>query len=195
MITVTEAKAYMQVTGTTYDALITGYRDYVESTIETYVDNKINSTTISGEKLSVIEPYDLQSYRSFDLNSKRLQTRTRYSPVASYTITDNGTTLVESTDYIMNTATGTITFLTSVTSVPSDLLITYTAGYTTCPNDLKMVALEMVKSLFQQGGVTTSGEGNVKSKSIGDFSVSYETAKNLFDQFSFILNRYKQFNV
>ena len=53
LITVAEAKSFLQITGTTYDTLITGYCGYITAEINTYIGRNIESATYTGEVLEL----------------------------------------------------------------------------------------------------------------------------------------------
>lgn len=191
MISVAEAKAYMGITSTTDDTLIGTLIDYSEGLIENYVDNKIDQVSITNEVLDIVDKFDLQYVPSFDLAPNYTYARTMYYPITSLSITSDGTTLVSGTDYTYESDTGVITFYTSVSDYQQALKATYTAGYATCPSDIKLVALEIIKAMFQNAGTAFKGYGKVSSKKIGDFSVSYGSVSIDITTWGHVLDKYK----
>ncbi|HOU26519.1 MAG TPA: head-tail connector protein [Paludibacteraceae bacterium] len=191
MISLSEAKAFMGVTSSTDDTLIGTLIDYAEGLIENYIDNKIDQVSISNEILEIVDRFDLQYIPSFDLAPKYKYARTLYYPIASLSITQDGTTLTSGTDYTYEANTGVITFYTNVSDYQQGLKANYTAGYSTCPNDIKLVALELTKALYQNAGATAKGYGSVSNKKIGDFSVSYKSTNVDITAWSGVLDKYR----
>ncbi len=190
MISVAEAKAFMGITSSTDDTLIGTLIDYSEGLIENYIDNKIDTASISNEVLSIVDKFDLQYVPSFDLAPNYHYARTRYFPITSLTVVYDTTTLVNNTDYVYDPDTGVINFYTYVSDYLNKLKASYTAGYTTCPNDIKFVALEVTKALYQNAGTTSRGYGKISSKKIGDFSVSYASTNIDIKMYSSVLDKY-----
>ena len=205
LITVAEAKSFLQITGTTYDTLITGYCGYITAEINSYVGRNLESATYTNEVLNFESAnFDLDENTPFDLGTPQSTVQLKNYPVASVsgtaqiTISYDGDPFVLDDDFKVDTDTGTVYFYTSSTDYQRKLLATYTAGYSTIPDDIKLVALMGVKDLFRSGGVTTQGDLNVTSKSVGDFSVNYsqvEGVKSYLESNSMILNKYTKVGI
>lgn len=78
-------------------------------------------------------------------------------------------TAVESDEYYSEDAQGIISLIFKFRNASQWINVQYSAGYTTIPDDLNMIAVEeVVRSLNQ-----TDRDSNVRSEELGDFSVSY----------------------
>lgn len=207
MITYDDAKTWLGLEDDSDQALIENFLvPYVEESIETYIDNKINQTTISGEVLSINQTTnDLQRNPSLDLRGRELTVNTRYYPILSITsLINDGSVLIEDQDYTYEPTLGRIIFYRGISDCKDKLTITYSAGYSTCPSDLKMVALELVKWMYQQHGAS-KGEGDIQSKRLREFSVTYRdntrgqtTGGSLLtriNEFDYILDKYKNIGI
>jgi len=184
MITTAEAKTFLGVTTTANDTLISSFIDYVTAEIEAVVGHKLIQAVYTDEVLNFDDAhFDAMESPSMDLTGEYPQIFLKNYPVQSLTITENGTA-VSTDNYTVETDAknrGVVTFYAQPNTYHNYLKATYTAGFTTTtgstftvPNDLKKVALDGVKEMYQASGTTTqSGSTGVKSKSVGDFSVSY----------------------
>lgn len=194
MITLQEAKDYLGITDSASDSILNTLIGLSESQIEGYIDNKINPAYISGEAIVFdSSEFDLQPQVHLDLAEIPLEITLKYYPVISgvQLVTNDGDVLVEDEDYRLEASNGVITLLNYANGdVLDNLRASYWAGYNVCPEDLKYVALELVKDKFQRSGNVKRGKGSVKSKSIGNFSVTYQTA-SVMDDNKDILDGYK----
>lgn len=205
LITVAEAKSFLQITGTTYDTLITGYVGYVTAEISSYLGRNLESTAYTNEVLQYESAtFDLDENTPFDLASPQRVVNLKNYPVATVSgtaqlsISYDGVALVPDDDYKVDTDTGTVFLYASPSDYQRKLLATYTAGYSTVPDDIKLVALMGVKDLFRSGGVTAQGDLNVTSKSVGDFSVNYsqiQDTKAYITGNSLILSKYMKVGI
>lgn len=185
MVTLTEVKDYLGITVGTYDALLTTFIDYISAEIETYCDRKFREATYTNEPLKFqFTQFDLLPIPPYALAGLRAATTLLHRPVqtGTITLTAGGNTITEDDGYILKEDEGIVLFYESVSDFKENLLATYTAGYATAdmPGDLKLVALQGIKDLFQQSGTTSQGgtSGEVASKKVGDFSVTYDTGSS-----------------
>lgn len=205
LITVAEAKSFLQITGTTYDTLITGYCGYITAEINTYIGRTLESAVYTNEVLEYESAnFDLDENIPFDLASPQRVVHLKNYPVATVSgtaqlsISYDGVALVPDDDYKVDTDTGTVFLYASPSDYQRKLLATYTAGYSTVPDDIKLVALMGVKDLYRSGGVTAQGDLNVTSKSVGDFSVNYsqvQDTKAYITGNSLILSKYMKVGI
>ena len=205
LITVAEAKSFLQITGTTYDTLITGYVGYVTAEISSYLGRNLESAVYTNEVLEYESAnFDLDENTPFDLASPQRVVHLKNYPVvtvsgtAQLSISYDGVALVPDDDYKVDTDTGTVFLYASPSDYQRKLLATYTAGYSTVPDDIKLVALMGVKDLYRSGGVTAQGDLNVTSKSVGDFSVNYsqvQDTKAYITGNSLILSKYMKVGI
>ena len=200
IISLTEAKQYLQITNTISDALISLYIDQIESEISAYINQPVAINTYTEFPVYLNSNFDASEYTYFEANVDYPRLYLKNTPIKAISIVQSGATI---TNYNVNTATGVIKsdyFIDQPT-------VTYVAGYTTvtAPTNLKLVAMQGVKSIFSENSAAVAGEGDVKSKKIGDFSVSYGDGyvANVNNQMmskylaanQLILNKYRRVNV
>lgn len=174
MITLQEAKDYLQVTTTANDAMLQVFIDAVTDEIETYCGRTFTTATYTDEVLHYVREFFDQQYNpALDVRNGRLKVYLKNTPVQSCQLKANGTILTEASDYLLDDSTGEITLMAYYDDDDNKLLATYVAGYASVPASVKMVALEGVKQSYQNWGVVTAGGKEVESKSVGDFSVKY----------------------
>lgn len=174
MITLTEAKDFLRITGSGFDAAISGFIGAVETEIETFCDRKLNYVTINNEVLKLETGWETNPVRVIDFADSYPQTQTKQYPVTSGSLSYENV-VVDNSLYFIDGDTGVVTLYQTYDTTRNKLTITYGAGYTTMPNDLKNVALYGVKQMFRDYTVTTNDGGqDIKSKKIGDFSVTFE---------------------
>lgn len=153
-------------------------RDSVSSEIESVIGRLLRQDAITDERLELTKSnFDLQDYqiKQFDLARIRTMAFLDQYPVSNVIITQNDVALTVDEDYVLDSANGAIAFYVSVNDKLRNLEADYTYGYAEdeVPGDLKMIVLQGIKSNYESTGTTTQGSSNIKSKSIGDFSVSY----------------------
>lgn len=211
LVTITQVQDYLGISTTTG---LQTYIDIVSSEIDAYTGRNLSQNVYTDEVLnwtnstfdtSDNEPLDTEiDYPSLFLSN--------YPIVGSVAITEDGTA-VPTANYSTDTTNGVIKVFSYISDDKDKLLATYTAGYTTTtgqtntiPSDLRGVALEGVRYMFVNGGTARQGTGNVSSKKVKDFSVSYgdnadnsryvNTDMGLIKSYiagnSIILNRYKK---
>lgn len=167
IITLEEAKAFMQISTTATDALIQDYIDLTEAEIDAYTGRTFALATYTEIIDYTQSVRDESRYRGLLNRFDQPNLFVNNYPIRSLSIAN-----VTSTDYTYNPANGVITpkyYLATPT-------VTYVAGYTTstAPNDLKLVAKMGTTFLMKSNGAAVSGQGPVQSKSIKDFSVRYD---------------------
>ena len=119
---------------------------------------------------------------------------TRYSPISEITLYNGDTELTVDTEYKFNTKNGAIYLYTAVSDYAQNFTIDYTYGYETYPSDLKFVMLDMIAKMYANHG-TTKSEGDISSKKLGSFSVSYSSQKVTTDDYNVVLDKYKVINI
>jgi hypothetical protein len=199
----TEAKNFLQITTDSYNDLIDTYIEIVEADIEAYINNKITPTAVTDEPLSVMRSnFDQHYVPNLDTTHPYPKAITKYSPIvtdSASSVTYDGDTLTADTDYKIDEDTGVITFYTNISDYKEKLVASYTAGYVTIPTDLKSVARFGVKEYFEQNAPAKQGGDNIKSKKIGNFSVTYGSkdtgGKAYLDANKNILNKYVRYGL
>lgn len=181
IIGITETRTFLQI-GTASDVLLSLYIDLIESEIEAFTDRNLARGTYTESLAYLQSTFDKTGYTALDASQDKLNLFLDNYPVitGSLTLISGGAEVTQSS-FSYDNANGVI----RTESVLSDPTATYVAGYTTAtaPNDLKLVAFMGVKSLYDNNSAASSGSGDVKSKSIKDFSVTYGN-----EQTSLIIN-------
>lgn len=181
--TVADTKTYLQLTSNDVDTLIQLYIDVVQSEISAEINVPIAQATYTEALSYSINRKDASDYTPFNSaypeNSLFLRNGLN---VSNLTIVQD-TTTVSSANYNLDADNGVITLYSYLDDSQNKLRASYTAGYTTvsAPFDLKKVVWEGVRAYYQNNTAAKQGGGDVKSKNIKDFSVSYgntETSLN-----------------
>jgi len=195
-ITVTESKEYMGVTVSTDDTLIQTLINLATAEVEDYTGKKIEYTVVSGERLVLNRPdFDYAPFGYFDLRGYRKSAILKNNPISGLTITYAGDTLVSSENYVVYSDIGYVAFLGGVDDSEGTLLASYQTGYgTALPSGLKSVVLDMVAKKYKTHG-SIKGEGEVKSKGLGEFSVSFKDRDVDISDYSYILNKYRSYDI
>lgn len=205
MLTLDQIKEYLGITGTEYDDLLESLNVYVTAEIEAYIDRVIPATDYEGEVLHYtfnindLAPRPLIAVRGGTAKLFPLQ-----YPLKDVVMYSDGD-IVDASSYVVSDKW--ITMKSYVSDAYDTLTIDYTGGYDPIPEALILVALDGVKALFEQSAPASQGTENVKSKSLGDFSVTYGTAsdsvvtngsqfmKQYIAKNNVILDRYKRIGI
>lgn len=205
IISLDEAKAFLQITGTLSDTTINTYIDMVESEISAYIGRSLALGTYTEVLYYKQSFFDRTAQTYLDVEETEPLLFLKNTPVTSLSLNYNGSVITTSS-YSYNANTGVI----RSTGVLSEPTASYVAGYTTvtAPLDLKSTAKSGVLSIFNNTSAASAGSGNVQSKRIKDFSVTYGNAqsssaiqlgsqyvKTYLAQNSFILDRYRTINI
>jgi len=178
LVSLDEVKVFMQVTGTQSDALITAYISLIESELEAVLDRNLAIATYTEPLKYLQSTYDQTGNTRLDVGYNSPQLFLKNIPVIAIDALTSGGATVTSTSYSVDFDMGVI----SADQQFSEPTMTYVAGYTTVtmPPALKQVIELGVTILFNNNTAASSGSGNVKSKSIKDFSVTYGNEQNSF---------------
>lgn len=178
LVTITEVKEFLQVTGTASDALITLYMDLVESELEAVLDRNLAQATFTEVVDYLQSKYDHTGYSALDASQPAPKLFLDNVPVVAIDSVVSGGATVTSTSYSVNVDTGVM----STDSQLDQPTVTYVAGYNTAtaPAALQQVIYMGVASLFNNNTAASAGSGNVKSKTIKDFSVTYGNEQNSY---------------
>lgn len=199
IISLTEAKEFLQISNTVSDTLITSYIDMVEAEMDAYTDRSLGLNTHTEKPKYLGSVFEQTEFVPLDTQVRSPQLFLKNYPILTIAITEGENTVTSSSySYGSNGVVDLDTYL-------SEPQVVYTSGYTTvtAPNDLKLVTKLGVKSLFENNSAASQGKGDIKSKSIKEFSVSYgngqtgyvttiggRLVKNYLAANSIILNRY-----
>ena len=75
-------------------------------------------------------------------------------------------------------------------NVAKSILIEYTAGYATVPDDIEQAAIEVASMLYRD----RRRDGNLQSESLGDYSYSRATVAEMNAKLDALLERWKEIN-
>lgn len=193
MVTLAEVKTYLGITGSTDDTLLTQLINLTTGEIEGLADRNLIEAEYTDEVLRYeTSNFDAQSYIAFDLNSSYLYLFLKNRPVSDIEVSVDGVALVQNTDYRLIADAGVIEMYTAPSEYNGNITATYTAGWAVAsvPQDLKSVALGMVKGKYQESGDAVRGQGGVQSTKVGDYSVTYGSTA-LPSSYTTIINKYK----
>ena len=113
-------------------------------------------------------------------------------PVTAVTsITIAGTLLSTVTpDYYWYADTGSVLFASSRWAVPQSVVVVYSHGYAVIPEPIRAVCIELAAAMLN--GAPTGDAAGISDESIGNYSVSYDTAtRTLRDIADGRLDRYR----
>lgn len=175
LTTTTRVKSYAGITVSTYDALITDLINAVSAEIQTWLRRRIVQTTATDEPVDSLGAYKISL---------------EHRPVISYTsIIEDGTTLVEDTDYESKAdekEAGVLRRLSGSVSIPwcrgmRAVVATYEHGYATVPNDIGQAATELVVFDLERSGAYKESRIGIASKIVNTGGDStYITRRNFF---------------
>lgn len=163
LATLQNVKDFMGISGGASDTKIELLIDLVSAYIEAYTNRTFGTTAYANEE------YD--GYGNVELRLKQY-------PVIAFTKLEHRKTNsnedsweeIDTKDYFVDLTNGIITKTTVFARGVKNYRATFTAGYATAPNDLKYCALVMISDMFSR-----SGNVAVKSESLGDHSITFET--------------------
>jgi hypothetical protein len=204
IVSLEEVKAFMQITTTASDALIQSYIDLTQAEIEAVIGRNLARATYTEVLVYKQSRFDKSGYTYLDTSQDAPVLFLKNTPIVNLTLEHGG--VVPTTSYTYDPDNGVLR--------PNSQLYrptaTYVAGYTTAtaPADLKGVVKLGVVSLFENNKAAKQGSGNVQSKRIKDFSVTYGNNQNSYIQSSgsqlvktyiasnmAILNKYQNINL
>ena len=195
MIDFSDLKVYLQVTGTSTDALLASLVTATIATIESEIGATLTSTVYTAERMHYIRSsYDAQVNPPIDTSEDYLKLYTKNYPITAITLTYGVDTL---TSYTVHSQTGIITMYEWHGDRMEELRATYTAGYTqsTLPKDLQYLIYDAVKEKYEghSASVMGSGQSQVSSKKVGDFSVSYRASGSSFvNSSNSVISKYRR---
>jgi uncharacterized phiE125 gp8 family phage protein len=192
MITLSDLKTYLQITNSDDDSLLNVYIDDATAYLEKYTENKFTAVTYSDEP---IDTYD--QHKEIILNA---------FPVTNVTLKYDGDN-VDTDRYKTDLKSGAIYLDFTPESSFTKYTIDYEAGYTVTatssevPLDLQLIVKQMIKDLYQTNTVAKKGGGNITSKRLDDFQVSYgdtdtyKVFESVLQNNIHVINKYKRFCV
>lgn len=175
-VTLSETKDFLQITTTASDVLIQSYIDIVTGEVDAYTNRTLSEVTYSEVVEYLEDGRDRNAYRPYNVaeNYPRLYL-SEYPVVGDVELVYDSVTTVSTANYKTSSDNGVVFVYDYQADDQRKLEANYVAGYTTAsaPAALKGVIYQGVKSYYENNSVAKQGVGNVKSKSLKDFSVSY----------------------
>ena len=206
LVSLTEVKSYLQITNTLTDTLIDMYVESVEAEVDAYTDRVLARGTYTEVVDYLQSRFDKSEFTPMNAGPSAPDLFLTNYPIVTITSVISGGNTVTQDTYTYDSQNGVL----SPDSQLDQPTVTYVAGYTTvtAPAALQLVIMQGVSSLYTNNRAASQGSGNVKSKSIKDFSVSYgneqtgyvtlsngKLVKNYIASNSVILDRYKRVNI
>jgi len=151
LITLDEYKIASKINGLGDDARISNLITSVSALVKTYCNN------------TIVDYYSANKTETFSINFTSSSVQLTESPVNTIVtvkertgISSAYTTLVANTDYYLDTVTDSIFRSNSGTGYknfplgPGSVEVVYKAGWATCPEDLKLAVVDLVKYYFKE---------------------------------------------
>lgn len=124
-------KPYLNISGSSEDALLTLYISAAQNLVENYCCRFI-------AQRSIVEDI-------FDNPQSRKLVLSQTPVIAITSIVDGDGVTINSGDYSVDLASGVVTMETGEGDFLGDYIVTYTCGYATIPTPVQMAMLELVK--------------------------------------------------
>jgi uncharacterized phiE125 gp8 family phage protein len=188
MITLADAKTYLQITGSDDDTLLQMYIDDITAEFEEYTDNIFVSQTFTNVPVDTIDQPREVILDAF--------------PVDNVVVAYDGSIKTENEDYYLSKDSGAVYLEFTSKKDSNTLVVSYTAGYevtatsSDVPRELQALARKALKEIYEVNGKAKKGKGDLKSKRLDAFSVTYgdkdvvNITKTILDDNKLILNKY-----
>lgn len=188
MITLADAKTYLQITGSDDDTLLQMYIDDITADFEEYTDNIFVLHTFTNVPVDTIDQPREVILDAF--------------PVNNVVVAYDGSIQNENEDYYLSKDSGAVYLEFTPKKDSNSLVVSYTAGYevtatsSDVPRELQALARKALKEIYELNGKAKKGKGDLKSKRLDAFSVTYgdkdvvNITKTILDDNKKILNKY-----
>ena len=170
LVTLAEAKSYLRIDGSSEDTLLETLINGSTHQLETYTGRKLKSRTYTAEDYDgtgtpelILREYPVSSVASVNMDRLRQFGAGTAVSLELLTVSGDEGRLTFTPGYV-SSGLGIARFLTGTKVVR----ITYTAGYATVPDDLKLACLKVVAIHFAH---SREGADGVVSESIGGRSI------------------------
>jgi len=165
LVSLADIKAYLGITSGEYDSFLTQQEAFISEVVESYCGRKFSQATY------------VQTFYDTDYSDIQKELKMFHYPLISMTsVTEDAITL-DTTEYRVHKATGTVVkpeYFFTGTEITE---FTYSAGYSTTPLIIKNVILALIQEKYNQktSGVPLNFGSDVQSISIpGTISISYD---------------------
>lgn len=199
MVSLTVLKAYLSITSSDDDALLTSFEAIASARLSALIGRELNETTYTDEVVNIERTvFDLQGWVKFDLAGAKSYIHLDNYPISTFTsLKVDGQALTVDSDYYVLSDEGVLILAVAVNDRFKNALATYTAGYAEdeAPQELQWIVMEMVKGMYQDGATPVQGSKDVKSEKIGEYAVTYDASKTESfigsPEVQAIINKYK----
>lgn len=180
MITQAQVKTFMSIKDSSKDALINLLIPMVEKYVERYTQRVFTSTVYTEELYDGTSSYDLV------LKNYPVITFTKLEVNNSVDNSDNWEE-IDSSDYWVDETIGLIHKTSTFILGKQRYRATYTAGYASIPDDIQYALLVLISS-----AISKSGAEGIKSETLGDHSITFESVIQTNEVVKNILNNYRK---
>lgn len=184
VVSLQTTKQFLCIDGSNEDGFLNLLLELVEGAVSDYLGCTLASTQYVDEILQYKESRNDYRYNpKLDYSDEQLRLYLKNYPVISLDAFTQGGEAISSDDYTLRASEGHLDMYVGYSDYKARLRATYTAGYTesTLPAGLKKVILDGVRYMYEGGAAAKRGNGQVDSKKIGDFSVSYAGNSSVYD--------------
>lgn len=199
LITLANAKTYLGISGSDKDAVLNLLIEQGSSIFELLTGRKFDSETYTDKE------YDGSGNRELVLDHRPIITFTKLEKRNTLDNSDNWST-IDSDKYWVDTDNGIITKTTNFLDwdivhrdpeIGEDITFeigkrnyraTYTAGYSTIPNDVQSAVMQMVGFMYN-----TRSKGGYESETLGDRTLRLSNNNTITSGFvGSVINKYKE---
>lgn len=162
LVTLSDVKSYLGITGTTYDAFLTEQITLVSDTIEAYCRRKFLSASYT------------QTFYSDENSPSKTLSLFMYPVISVASVVADD---VAVTGYRTNKGTGILTRPDSYFFLGKETVVTYTAGFTTLPTPIRQVIYSLMEERYNKkvSGVAINFGSDVQRVSIpGTISIDFD---------------------
>lgn len=181
LISLSDLKAYLNITDSSQDSLLTSAIEQASSFIDSYTNRKLEAQDYSlrldwhGEDEFIFPQYPVNTLTSFQYNSWTIGT-----PVWEDYNKDK---------YYLDNDTGVFSLTFRIHKGIKNIRVICNAGYATIPEDLQRACIQIATYYYSQAGKTTS---QVKKEQVDGASIEYDTTIGGIEQDTYaIINKYK----
>ncbi len=188
LITTTELKPYLKIEAseTTFDALLASFISEISKLIQNFIGCDVKQATYSSIKVNG--------------NGRSILYLPNWPITAVSSITEDGVTLTEGTDFEIDVNGESLVKLSSLSITTTaergkwskgikNITVSYTAGFSATPNDLKLACKKQIGHEWKQ---QTNKEWGETSRSFPDGSVAFTPTSELLDSVKAICKFYQR---
>lgn len=179
LVTLDNAKDFLGITDSSKDDLLEILINQATDYIENECNRRFESTVYTEQE------YSGRGIKTIQLDEFPVITFTLLEVNNNTDNTDNWSE-IDTDNYWVEEDTGILTKTTNYAKGNKNYRATYTAGFTTIPHDLQFACMMLVSETFNKRKAM-----GVKSESLGDHSLTFESIKQENSAFTAILSNYR----